>query len=176
MAIDTVDAALLRLRNQAKEFAEFKRAVPKTKEQRFLVLAIKAWVRIISQRAISIALLLETSDLASALILIRTLREKSTDLILLCSWDQLEEAALRAHIYPRDYNIGGSQRKIPILVQTQRSKTWNPISANSRMHLDCTARAVGHPSGAARAARQVRRRRHTQLRGAGRACQGRGQF
>ncbi len=101
MEIDTVEAALTRLRNQAKELAEFKRGAPKNKEQRFLALAIKAWVRSISQRALSIARLLEFSDLDSALVLIRTLREKSIDLILLCSWDQLEEAALRAHIYQR---------------------------------------------------------------------------
>ncbi len=35
MEIDTVEAALTRLRNQAKELAEFKRGAPKNKEQRF---------------------------------------------------------------------------------------------------------------------------------------------
>jgi len=98
---ESVDRELARLKDKAKALAEFNYGPRKSREDRFLALAIEAWVQTISQRALSIALLLENSDLESVLVLMRTLREKCIDLALICSWDRPEDAALRAHIYQR---------------------------------------------------------------------------
>lgn len=97
----TVDDELKQLRKVAIALAKFNYGSPINQEDKFLALVIKAWVRTISSRALSIAFLLKNSDFDSALVLLRTLREKCIDLALLCSWDDLNDAALRAHIYQR---------------------------------------------------------------------------
>ena len=96
-----IDAELKQLRRVANALAKFNYGVPKTREDKFLALAIEAWVRTISRRALSVAFLLKNSDLDSVLVLLRTFREKCIDLALLCSWDGPHDAALRAHVYQR---------------------------------------------------------------------------
>ena len=67
----SIGVELIRLREKAKALAQIKYSTPGDRENRFLALAVEAWVQAISQRALSIALLLENSDLDSVLVLLR---------------------------------------------------------------------------------------------------------
>jgi hypothetical protein len=97
----TVKHALAELGEKARKLQQFSYDFPDQGDGYFLGFAVSSWIRIIAERSLAIAKLLECSDLESALVLVRTHREKCIDLALLCSWTPPQEAALRAHIFQR---------------------------------------------------------------------------
>lgn len=101
MSDRTEKSVLIELREKAQELDRFSHRYPDDRDGYFLGFAVSRWVEVIAKQALSIALLLDNSDLDSALVLLRTFREKCIDLALLCSWDPPQEAALRAHIFQR---------------------------------------------------------------------------
>ena len=97
----TVKHALAELGEKARKLQQFSYDFPDQGDGYFLGFAVLSWIRIIAERSLAIAKLLECSDLDSALVLVRTHREKCIDLALLCSWTPPQEGALRAHIFQR---------------------------------------------------------------------------